>query len=40
MFHSLMGYIYLGIFLFIAGGYFMLYNLLPANGDIPQNRLL
>ena len=34
MFHSLMGYIYLGIFLFITGGYFMLYNLLPANGDI------
>ena len=34
MFHSVIGYVYLGIFLFIGGGYFVLYNLMPANGDI------
>lgn len=34
LFHSVIGYVYLGIFLLIGGGYFVLYNLLPANGDI------
>lgn len=33
-FHSVIGYVYLCIFLLISGGYFVLYNLLPASGDI------
>ena len=36
MFHSVIGYIYLSVFLLIAGGYFVMYNLLPGNGDISQ----
>lgn len=34
LFHSVIGYVYLSIFLLIGGGYFVLYNLLPASGDI------
>lgn len=34
LFHSVIGYIFLGVFLFIGGGYFVLNNLLSANGDI------
>ena len=34
LFHSVIGYVYLGIFLLIGGGYFLLYNLMSANGDI------
>lgn len=36
LFHSVIGYIYLSVFLLIGGGYFVMYNLLPANGDISQ----
>lgn len=35
-FHSFIGYIYLSVFLLIAGGYFILYNLFPANGSISE----
>lgn len=35
-FHSFIGYIYLSVFLLIGGGYFILYNLLPANGSIGE----
>lgn len=34
LFHSIIGYVYLSTFLFIGGGYFVLYNLIPASGDI------
>lgn len=36
LFHSVTGYIYLAAFLLISGGYFVMYNLLPANGDISR----
>ena len=34
LFHSVIGYVYLGIFLLISGGYFTVYNLLQGSGDI------
>lgn len=34
LFHSVIGYVYLGIFLLISGGYFTVYNLLQSSGDI------
>ena len=34
LFHSVIGYIYLAVFLLIGGCYFLVYNLLQANGDI------
>lgn len=34
LFHSVIGYIYLAVFALISGGCFVVYNLLPANGDI------
>lgn len=34
LFHSVIGYVYLGIFLLISGGYFTVYNLLKSSGDI------
>lgn len=34
LFHSVIGYVYLGIFLLISGGYFTVYNLLKGSGDI------
>ena len=36
LFHSVIGYIYLAAFLLISGGYFVMYNLFPANGDISR----
>ena len=34
LFHSVIGYIYLAVFLLIGGCYFLVYNLLQANGEI------
>lgn len=34
LFHSVIGYVYLAVFALISGCYFLVYNLLPANGDI------
>ena len=33
-FHSFIGYIYLAVFSLLSGGFFVIFNLLPANGDI------
>ena len=34
LFHSVIGYIYLSVFLLLSGCYFLAYNLFQANGDI------